>query len=304
MLACFDIGGSLIKAALASSPGSIETIGNVATPTDDFDAFSDALAGLLHAKRNIIAGIAISITGVIDPATGVMVCANIPCIHGRTMAHDLSQTLGLPVFIANDADCFALSEALEGAGRGHRNMFGIILGTGVGGGLVVDGRIVTGSGGYAGEWGHGTALQTTAGTPPVDVPHFLCGCGRKGCVDTVGGARGLERLHSFLCDDELSSFDIVTGWTEGNDRASKTMDVYLDLVSVPLAFALNTTGSTIVPVGGGLSGSTALVGALDERVRSLMLYNSPTPLLVPAQQTINPALAGAALLGFQELARG
>ncbi len=303
MLACFDIGGSLMKAAFASAPNAIELSGSLPTPVNDFSAFSAAIAALIGGSTNPIKGVAISTTGVVDPSTGLMTCANIPCIHGRPLAADLSKALGLPVFIANDADCFALAEALEGAGRGHRNVFGIILGTGVGGGLVFDGKIVTGAGGYAGEWGHGTALQTSAGIPRVSIPHFSCGCGRSGCVDTVGGARGMERLFKALTGNVATSFDIIQSWQTGKTDASRVIDIYLDLVSTVLALALNITGATVVPVGGGLSNSADLISALDERVRSKMLYKSPTPLLVPAQLTVNPAFIGAALLGFQELER-
>ncbi len=302
MLACFDIGGSQIKAAFASAPEDIKTASSMATPLDDFGAFAGAIGALIGGRA--VDCVAISTTGVVDPFSGLLTCANIPCIHNRTIASDLANALGLPVFIANDADCFALAEALQGAGRGHRNVFGIILGSGVGGGLVVDGRIVTGAGGYAGEWGHGMALQTRVGTPPVEVPHVSCPCGSFGCVNTVGGARGMERLFKSLTGRDATSFEIVAGWTSGDAECARVIDVYLDLVSTVLALALNIVGATIVPVGGGLSNSLELVSALDERVRSKMLYKSPTPLLVPAQLCVNPAFIGAALLGFQELDRG
>lgn len=304
MLACFDIGGSQIKAAFSQAPGEIAETGSLPTPLDDFNAFAGAISTLITRAIHPVKGVAISTTGVVDPATGRLTCANIPCIHGRTLAADLLKALRLPVFIANDADCFALAEALEGAGRGHRNVFGIILGSGVGGGLVIDGRIITGPGGYAGEWGHGMALQTRAGTPPVEIPHVPCPCGASGCVNTVGGARGMERLFKSLTGKDAPSVDIVAQWCGGDAEASRVIDVYLDLVSPVLALALNITGATIIPVGGGLANSRELVSALDERVRSKMLYKSPTPLLVPARLTVNPAFIGASLLGFSELSRG
>ena len=304
MLACFDIGGSFIKAAMARKPGDILETGKAPTPLKQFGPFVSAIARLIGSMPEKPKAVSISTTGVIDPQTGMMTCANIPAIHGRRFAADLSAALSLPVFAANDADCFAMSEALDGAGRGHRTVFGIILGTGVGGGLIVDGRIIIGPGGYAGEWGHGTALQRRAGYPSVDVPHFSCGCGRHGCVDTVGGARGLERLHKALHGEDLASTGIVAGWISDEIKAGRTMDIYLDLVSTPLALALNITGATVVPVGGGLGTSPELVGALDEQVRSKMLYRTREPLLRMAEQRLNPALNGAALLGFSELARG
>lgn len=303
MLACFDIGGSHIKAAFASGPDAVEPAGSLPTPLADFGALADAIGALIGSRAPTVKGVAISTTGVIDPASGRMTCANIPGIHGRVLAADLREKLGFPVSIANDADCFALAEALAGAGRGHCTVFGIILGTGVGGGLIVDGKIITGPGGYAGEWGHGTALQTRAGTPPVDVPHFSCGCGRSGCVDTIGGARGMERLFKSLTGQDASSHAIIARWGQGDPQAARVIDVYLDLVSTVLALALNITGATIVPVGGGLSNAPELIAALDAEVRAKMLYRAPSPLLVPAQLTVNPAFIGAALLGFQELSR-
>jgi N-acetylglucosamine kinase len=303
MLACFDIGGSFIKAAMALKPGDIVETGKAPTPLKQFGPFVSAIARLIGTMPEKPKAVSISTTGVIDPQTGLMTCANIPAFHGRHFTADLSAALSMPVFAANDADCFALSEALDGAGREHRTVFGIILGTGVGGGLIVDGRIITGPGGYAGEWGHGTALQTRAGNPPADIAHFPCGCGRHGCVDTVGGARGLERLHKVLHSEDAASTGIVAGWISGDVKAGRTMDIYLDLVSTPLALALNITGATVVPVGGGLGTSPELVAALDEQVRLKMLYRTPEPLLRMAEQRLNPALNGAALLGFSELAR-
>ena len=302
MLTCFDIGGSTIKSARARSAGEIEIIDRVKTPLDDFGAFTAVIAERLAPDRGRTKGVSISIAGVVDPATGSLKCANIPCINGRTIAADLEAEIGLAVSIANDADCFAVAEATEGAGRGHANVFGIILGTGVGGGLVIDGRLVRGAGGYAGEWGHGQALATRVGTPPVEIPHFACGCGQAGCVDTIGGARGMEKLHHFLCDEVLSSTEIIDRWREGEPKACRTMDVYLELVGVPLALTMNIIGSSIVPVGGGLSNVPELIAALDNQVRSRTLRRSQSPLLVKAALITEPGLIGAAAVGFQELA--
>lgn len=302
MLTCFDIGGSTIKSARAGSASEIEIIDRVKTPLDDFDAFAAVIAERVAPDRGRTKGVSISIAGVVDPASGSLKCANIPCIDGRTIAADLQAEIGLPVSIANDADCFAMAEATEGAGRGHANVFGIILGTGVGGGLVIDGRLVRGAGGYAGEWGHGQALATRVGTPPVAVPHFACGCGQAGCVDTIGGARGVEKLHHFLCGEVLSSTDVIDRWREGEAKARRTMDVYLELVGVPLALTMNIIGASVVPVGGGLSNVPELIAALDNKVRSRTLRRAQSPLLVKAALTTEPGLIGAAAVGFQELA--
>ena len=125
MITCFDIGGSTIKSAHARSAGEIEIIDRVATPLDDFDAFAAVIAARANAGDRPSKGVSISIAGVVDPASGSLKCANIPCVDGRLIAADLERVIGLPVWIANDADCFALAEATSGAGKGHRNVFGV-----------------------------------------------------------------------------------------------------------------------------------------------------------------------------------
>ncbi|GLQ55773.1 ROK family protein [Devosia nitrariae] len=299
MIVCFDIGGSAIKTATATSPADMRMLGRRPTPLDDFDAFVAALAGAIdEAQAPAGAPVAISITGVVDPADGVIKCANIPAVDGLRLADMLSRRLERPVRIANDADCFALAEAGMGAGRGHSIVFGAILGTGVGGGLVIDGRLVTGAGGFAGEWGHGPVAATRAGNPPVDIPRLPCGCGLAGCVDTIGGARGMERLHKHLHARELMSHEIVTAWDAGDAAATRTVEVQVDLLAGPLALVANVVGADIIPVGGGLANSARFVAVLDEAVRARILRKAATPLVVPGTCRNEPGLIGAALLGF------
>lgn len=295
MLVCFDIGGSRIKAALALGSG-LEVLGEAPTPAA-FSDFAAVIAGFVPGGAQ---GLAIAIAGVVDPATGLLRCANIPAVNGRPVADDLAAVLGLPVWVGNDADCFALAEAGSGAGRGHPSVFGIILGTGVGGGLVIDGRIVTGAGGFAGEWGHGPVLNERP--LGLEVPHFPCGCGLAGCVDTVGGARGLERLHHHLSGRTGSSEAILQDWQTGDDLAGQTVAVWLDLVAGPLAMVLNVVGASVVPVGGGLANVPALVTALDLAVRARVLRRTEAPLLVPAAHRVEPGLVGAALAGGRAFA--
>ncbi|WP_055047473.1 ROK family protein [Devosia sp. A16] len=301
MIICFDIGGSGIKAALARSASELTPLGRVPTPLDDFAAFVAAMRGVVdRAGAPQGTPIAISITGVVDPATEVITVANIPCADGRKLGPELAMALGRPVFVANDADCFALAEAVEGAGRGHRIVFGAILGTGVGGGIVIDGRIVNGAGGFAGEWGHGPVAATSAGEPPVAIPRFACGCGQTGCVDTVGAARGTERLHKHLFGVELPSTAIVEAWLAGDARAARTIEVQIDLLAGPLALVINVVGAGIVPVGGGLGKVPEFIALLDRAVRQRILRRLDAPLVVPSRLTLEPGLVGAAILGFVE----
>ncbi|SDO98282.1 N-acetylglucosamine kinase [Phyllobacterium sp. YR620] len=304
MIACFDIGGSAIKGAIAYSPEDIRPVPKVATPLHDFDAFAGVIQKIAaDGGADPQSLIAISIAGVVDADTGRITCANIPCVHQRRLEADLSQKLQRRVLIANDADCFALSEAVVGAGRGHRVVFGIILGTGVGGGIVIDGKIHEGAGGFAGEWGHGPVAATLAGNPPVAIPRFACGCGQIGCVDAIGAARGMEKLHAHLHGVNLPSTDIIAAWDRGDAAAERTIDCYIDIVSGPLAMTLNVVGASIVPVGGGLANSVNLIRWLDEAVRARILRKTDRPLVIPGELKIEPGLIGAGVLGLMEAAK-
>ncbi|MET0747328.1 MAG: ROK family protein [Rhizobium sp.] len=301
MIVSFDIGGSAIKGGFAHSETEITPLPRRATPGQDFEAFVAVLRDIIAEAPEKPEGLALSIAGVVDPDSQALTCANIPCIHGRQLAADLEAAFGLPVLIANDADCFAMAEAISGAGRGHRIVFGAILGTGVGGGLVADGRLVNASGGFAGEWGHGPIIAAFAGAPPVAIPAYACGCGQVRCVDTIGGARGMERLHLLLHERAMASEEIIGHWLAGDAAATATLDVYVDLVAPPLALTINITGATIVPVGGGLSNVAPLLARLDLAVRSRILRKFDRPLIVPSQCRIEPGLIGAALLGLRDV---
>lgn len=278
MILAFDIGGSRIRAARDGRP-----LGEVVTPLQDLRAFVAALDGFVQGDET---GVAISIAGVVDPDSGRITVANIPCLNGRHLAAELQAALGLPVLVLNDADCFALAEMAAGAARGHRNVFALILGSGVGGGLVVEGRVVQGAGGFAGEWGHG---------PVIRDPVFDCGCGQRGCLDTVGSARGLERLHQHLTGEVIGSVEVIRRWRAG--QASPAVALWLDLVSGPLAMVVNVVGASIVPVGGGLSNDRALIAALDRAVRARILRRVDQPLVVTAEAGPEPGLIGALAAG-------
>ncbi|MBL9054685.1 MAG: ROK family protein [Rhodobacteraceae bacterium] len=303
MILCFDIGGTAIKIAEAFSQEDIRPQGRVPTPAQDYPAFVAALRGAIAAASQRPERLAFSIAGVVAPDTGLATVANIPCLTGRRLVADLEADLGLPVDLANDADCFALAEAAVGAGRGHDVVFGIILGTGVGGGVVVRGQLINAGGGFAGEWGHGPVAQRILGKPEVTLPAFACGCGQIGCLDAVCSARGMERLHAHLHPGrEADSLTIVEGWSSGEPRATRTIAIWLELLAGPLAMVENMLGAGIMAVGGGLSNAPALIAALDVQVRARILRKLERPLIVPAQCAIEPGLVGAAILGLSRRA--
>ncbi|XHS77961.1 ROK family protein [Burkholderiaceae bacterium UC74_6] len=283
-----DIGGSNIRLGRHRQADACELLTAVPTPAHDWELFCAALDTAVRSFSQGDAALSISIAGVVVPETGEVVAANLPCLAGRPLAAELTARLGLPVVVTNDADCAALAEARVGAGAGHEVVFCAVLGTGVGGGLVVDGRLVRGAGGLTGEWGHAPivneAMVQTGDGRSLRVPRFRCGCGLSGCADTIGGARGLERLHRFLHEQEQkNSREILEAWAGGAPLAVATVAAYIELLSGPLALAVNITGASVVPVCGGLGRNEALVAALDTAVRQLILRRSEQPLVVPSR---------------------
>jgi N-acetylglucosamine kinase len=299
---CADIGGSFIKFGISRVAGQVEELERVPTPKSDWREVADALR-LLANKADPSGGLSIglSVAGLVDPITGAGLSANIPPLTGLPIAEAISSAVKRPVFAANDADCLTLAEANDGAGRGYPVVFCVIMGTGIGGGLAIDGHIVRGAGGVTGEWGHGPAMNTSVviGGRLVAVPRFSCNCGQSGCIDTIGGARGIERLHGLFHDETRSSHQIIEDWQAGEARAGETIDAYLQLVADPLAVAVNTVGAFIVPVGGGLASAGSLISALDEAVRARILHRLDRPLLVPAVRREDGGLVGAAVLARQ-----
>lgn len=302
MILCFDIGGTAIKVAEAFSAEDIRPKGRIPTPGEDRDAFIAALQKSVAEASEPPKRIAISIAGVVDPETGIATVANIPCLSGTKMEDILSAALAVPVDLANDADCFALAEAGAGAGRGHDVVFGIILGTGVGGGLVVRGQLINQTGGFAGEWGHGPIAQRIVSIG--ELPLIACGCGQVGCLDAICSARGMERLHAHLNKGaEATSLEIVTAWEAGEPAATRTISAWLEVLSGPLAMVQNLLGAGIMAVGGGLANSKPLVAALDSEVRAKILRKYDRPLIVRAECEIEPGLVGAAILGLSRASR-
>ncbi|GAB4576855.1 MAG: ROK family protein [Roseibium sp.] len=296
MISCFDIGGSFIRHGFLGADGNVIDTGRIETPRTDWQAFVAAIAECAGPGPGPVS---LALAGAFDPRTGLASVANVPCLHKRTVKNDLEAALGRPVLITNDADAFALAEAVDGTGRGKSVVFGIILGSGVGGGIVIDGRIHKGFGGIAGEWGHGPVVDPTAGGDIAGLEHYRCGCGRTGCVDAVCSARGLERIHRSLHGKALTSREITAAWHGGDTSSTETVETHTTLLSRVLSVLVNTLGPDIVPVGGGLSGDAALVDLIDEKTRALLLADYPAPLVVRGRFTGNGGLRGAGIVARQ-----
>src|SRR5918912_1377517 len=189
-----DLGGTKIEAAALDGTGNIRLRRRMATPTGDYDGTVAALAELVNELERELgqrATVGVGIPGTIVEATGLVKNANSTWLIGRPLARDTEQALGRPVRFANDANCFALSEAADGAATGCSCVFGVILGTGVGGGIAVGGRILVGANAIAGEWGH----NPLPAPRPDELPGPACYCGRRGCVETFFSGPGGPAAH-------------------------------------------------------------------------------------------------------------
>lgn len=288
MTFCFDIGGSKIIGARVSDQGVIHDPEKRATPVRSRHEFIAMLASMIPADTSAVA---IAIAGTIDPADGRLTSANIPCVSGCDLQTELRRELDCDVTVINDADAFALAEVHHGRARGHGVVLAVILGTGVGGSVVLDGQLHRGRAGVSGEWGHGPAQAMRSGQL---LPRLGCDCGQWGCVDTLGGARGLERLYHHVHREMQDSHSIVKLWQAGNDRACRVIDLWLDVVGGALAAAVNLLGPSVVPVGGGLANSEVLVQALDREVCRRSLLGDESGLLYAVHPGPQRALLGAA----------
>src|SRR5687768_2644992 len=210
-----DVGGTKIELVTLDRSGGPVYRQRVPTPRGDYDGTVRAIAQLVAAAETAIscrASVGIGIPGTISPATGVVKNANSVWLNGRPFHLDLEQALGRPVRLANDANCFALSEATDGAAAGAPIVFGVIVGTGTGGGLVVNGRICTGANAIAGEWGHNPLPW-----PEDDErPGPACYCGRTGCIETFLSGPGLAQDHARVTGESLSASEIASRADHGN----------------------------------------------------------------------------------------
>lgn len=249
-----DVGGTKIEGVALD--GSAERVRlRVDTPRGDYAATLDAIAGIVSALESRIpnpesrpASVGIGIPGAIT-ATGFVKNANSTWLIGQPLQLDLEARLGRPVRIANDANCFALSEAVDGAAAGSDVVFGVIVGTGTGGGIVVRGQLLTGPNAVAGEWGH-NPLPWAEGD---EIPGPPCYCGRRGCIETFLSGPGLAADHERHTREVVRPADIVERALAGDPDAARTLERYEQRMARALAAVINLLDPDVIVLGGGLS---------------------------------------------------
>ena len=291
-----DLGGTKIEGAIVDPAQRDHALWRLRVPTESehgyehivgqIRALVERLESMSCLSRPPVIGFATP--GTVEPATGVMKNCNTVCLNGRPLRDDLAESLRVDVRLANDANCFALAEALLGAGRGRRVVVGLILGTGVGGGIVVDGRVLEGLHGISGEWGHN----------PMRDEHTPCYCGRDGCVETVISGPTLERFYRGRTGESARLEEIVSLAGRGDAAAVATLKRLRDKFGEAIAAVINIIDPDAVVIGGGVGNIDALYDDETRRAVQRHLFN-------PALRTefLKPLLGdsagvfGAALLG-------
>ena len=246
-----DVGGTKIE-AIALSPAGEEIARRRVTTPPDYLPLVDAIAGLVRELERAAgeAGtVGVGIPGAVVPHTGLVKNANSVWLNGRPLGRDLEARLDRPVRLMNDANCFAISEATDGAAAGAHVVFGVILGTGVGGGIVVDGRILMGANLIAGEWGHNPLPWPTAD----EWPGPPCYCAKRGCVEAWLSGPGFERDHAEHTGRPLPSREIVRAAVDGDADAAATLARYHDRLARALVSLIHVLDPDVIVLGGGMS---------------------------------------------------
>jgi len=290
-----DLGGTKIAAVVLTDDGRELWATRVPTPRDDYAATVEAIAGLVSAGERAVAAscsVGLGIPGTISPATGRVKNANSTWLNGRPFKEDLERRLSREVRVANDANCLTMSEAADGAAAGARVVFGVILGTGVGGGLVIDRQIVTGANAIAGEWGHNPLPW-----PEDDErPGPACYCGRRGCIETFLSGPGLAADYARRGGGARRSEEIVSLAAGGDAVARTVIDVWERRFARALATIINVVDPDVIVVGGGLSQRRDLYARVPAHWPDWVFSDAVVTRLVPAMHGDASGVRGAARL--------
>lgn len=268
-----DLGGTKIEAVALDLSGEVLARRRIPTPAHDYDAILRALAALVagvEGETGRRGTVGVGTPGVISPRTGLIKNSNTTGLNGKPLDTDLEALLGRPVRLENDANCFALSEAVDGAAKGARVVFGIILGTGVGGGLVVDGKALAGANRIAGEWGHNPLPWMT----PAEFPGRLCYCGHDGCIETFLSGGGLARDYAARSGERLAARsgealqgpEIAARADAGDVMALETLAAYRERLARALASVVNLLDPDVIVLGGGVSNIARIYDGLEKLV--------------------------------------
>jgi len=290
-----DLGGTKIEAIALDGAGAVLARHRIAAPRGDYGATLEAIAGLIDAIESAAGGpgsIGIGTPGALSPFTGRLRNANSVWLNDRRLDRDLADRLGRPVRLANDADCFALSEATDGAGRGAASVFGVIIGTGTGGGIVIGGRLLAGPNAIAGEWGHNPLPWPR----PDESPGPACYCGKQGCIETFLSGPGLAADHRHHTGLARTPPEIRAAAARGEPAATATLARHVDRLARSLATVINLLDPEAIVLGGGLSNLPHLYEALPGLIRPWLFCDGVATRILPPVHGDSSGVRGAAWL--------
>lgn len=300
-----DLGGTKIEGIAMNAAGKAIARHRLPTPQGEYDVTLQALAAVVdtlieNEPSASGAPVGIGMPGAISPQTGLVKNANSVCLIGKPLENDLTSLLKRPVRLANDADCFALSEAADGAGRGFRSVFGVILGTGVGGGFVCDNNLVSGPNAIAGEWGH---IQLPWMTPE-ELPGPECYCGKHGCVEAWLSGPGFNANNNLsLTNEEVSAHNYLSAHTPEQIKINRALDLYHDRLARGLATIINIIDPDVIVLGGGMSNIQSLYSQVPTLLGAHVFSDQVVTRLVQNHHGDSSGVRGAAWLWSADEAR-
>jgi len=295
MLIGVDLGGTKIEAIALDDAGTVLCRHRIATPAGDYAATLNAIAELVFTvEREIKAtgSVGIATPGSLSLKTGLIRNSNSTALNGRPLDQDISRILKRPIRIENDANCFALSEAIDGAAKGAESVFGVILGTGVGGGLIVRQRVVVGRNRIAGEWGH----NPMPWPDPDETPGNRCYCGQSGCIETFISGPALARQFRATTSRELSAREIARDAEAGDEQARTVIEKFEERLARALAHVVNIFDPDAIVLGGGLSNIQRLYRTLPRLIPIHVFSDAFDTPIVPPVHGDSSGVRGAAWL--------
>jgi fructokinase len=292
-----DLGGTKIEAVALGENGAELFRRRVDTPRGSYDGTVSAIKALVDAAERSVGArgtVGVGIPGTISPASGLVKNANSTWLNGRPFDRDLAAALSRPVRLANDANCFALSEATDGAAAGADVVFGVIIGTGTGGGVVVQRRVLVGPNAVAGEWGHNPLPWPSAD----EVPGEPCYCGLSGCIETFLSGSGLQRTDAEIrgIDRGHAAAEIARLAGDGDLAASAALERYCDRMARALASIINVLDPDVIVLGGGLSNIDRLYEHVPSLWQKWVFSDAVATPLVKARHGDSSGVRGAAWL--------
>lgn len=290
-----DLGGTKIEGVVLDDAGAVLARKRVPTPAGDYRGTLAAIAALvaeLERSAGVSATVGVGTPGALSRASGLLQNANSVCLNGQALDHDLAEQLQRPVRIANDANCLALSEAVDGAAAGAAVVYGVIVGTGTGGGIVVDGHVVTGANAIAGEWGHNPLPWPR----DEERPGPACYCGKHGCIETFLSGPGLARDYAVGGGAALAAAEIAARAADGDAAADAALQRYVDRMARALATVINILDPDVIVLGGGLSKIARLYDEVPARWGDYVFSGSVATRLLPARHGDASGVRGAAWL--------